>query len=98
MELIEINGKIHDPKIVGDQQIVKNKLTEKGKEFAEKIYNELDIITKTKLNELLERFGKYTLTGLLHYIYSKYPEECKEIEQLYFNSFLTYFSFWINII
>jgi len=81
MGLIEIDKKIYEPKIAGDWQIVKEyKLTEKGKEFTEKIYNELDIITKTKLNELIERFGKYTLAGLLHYIYSKYPEECKEVE------------------
>jgi Mn-dependent DtxR family transcriptional regulator len=81
MGLIEIEKKIHEPKIAGDWQIVKKfKLTEKGKEVAEKIYNELDNVTKVKLNELIERFGKYTFAGLLRYVYEKYPEECKEVE------------------
>ena len=42
--------------------------------------NPFNFITKVKLNELIETFGKYTFAGLLHYIYSKYPEECKEVE------------------
>jgi len=81
MGLIEIEKKIHEPKIAGDWQIVKKiKLTEKGKEVAEKIYNELDNVTKVKLDELVKRFSRYTFAGLLHYVYEKYPEECKEVE------------------
>jgi len=78
--LIEIERKIHEPKIAGDWEIFKKySLTEKGKEIAEKIYNELDNVTKVKLNELIERFNKYTLAGLISYVYNKYPEECKEV-------------------
>jgi len=42
--------------------------------------NEIDIVTKQKIKEAVETFNKYTLAGLLYYIYSKYPEyrECKE--------------------
>ena len=81
MGLIEIEVEIHEPKIAGDWQIVKKiKLTEKGKEIAEKIYNELDNLTKVKLDELVKRFSRYTFAGLLHYVYEKYPEECKEVE------------------
>jgi DNA-binding MarR family transcriptional regulator len=81
MGLIEIEVEIYEPKIAGDWQIVKKiKLTEKGKEIAEKIYNELDNVTKVKLNELLETFSKYSFAGLIHYIYGKYPEECKGTE------------------
>jgi len=59
----------------------KFKLTEKRKEIAEKIYNELNNIIKVKLNEFIEIFEKYTLIGLLNYIYNKHPEESKRLEK-----------------
>jgi DNA-binding MarR family transcriptional regulator len=81
MGLIEIEVEIYEPKIAGDWQIVKKiKLTKKGKEIAEKIYNELDNLTKVKLDELVKRFSRYTFAGLISYVYNKYPDECKEVD------------------
>jgi DNA-binding MarR family transcriptional regulator len=79
--LVKIDKEISEPKYSGDWQIIKiYSLTEKGKEITEKILNEIDIITKQKIKEAVETFNKYTLAGLLYYIYNKYPEyrECKE--------------------
>jgi DNA-binding MarR family transcriptional regulator len=79
--LIEIDNEIYEPEKAGDWQIItKYKLTEKGKEFSEKIYNELNDENKLKLKKLLEKFSKYTLIELLHYVYHNYPEESKGIE------------------
>jgi len=76
MDLIKINRKIHEPKIAGDWQIFKEySLTEKGKEITEKIYEKLDNVTKVKLKELIERFSKYTLVGLISYVYNKYSKK-----------------------
>jgi DNA-binding MarR family transcriptional regulator len=75
MGLLKIDGKIHEPKNSEDWTIMKvYSLTEKGREIAEKIWNELDEKTKEALLEVA-KLNKKNLPEILYHVYKEYPKE-----------------------
>ena len=88
----EINEELTDLEIEGniDENAQRTKgfhtaytyeLTENGKKVASDIFNrKLDVALRDKLINYINKFGNYTPTELLKYVYEEYPEVTENSE------------------
>lgn len=72
---INIDEKVYPRDVKGEKEWVLRifRLTDKGRDFAKELYDDLDKEIKEKIFEL-RRFNKMSTREILDYVYAKYPE------------------------
>lgn len=76
--LVEVTEEVFEPKkLLEDWVICKTyRLTEKGREIARKVFDEMSENVKKEL-ALLKQFNEMLLSDLINHVYSNYPKDSK---------------------